>query len=211
MAHLDLDFPLDVASGAQATLERRDEVVMLASGHEEVNQRWADARRSWDVGFGLRDADDLAAVVALFEEVRGRANSFRFRDWMDWKSCAPSATPAPIDQPLGTGDGVTSSFQLIRRYGSVNAYDRPIALPHPASVRVAVNGVETGGFSVSSAGGTVIFAAPPAPGAILTAGFTFDVPVRFDQATLSVQWAFFTTAGGVASMPEITLTEVRLD
>jgi uncharacterized protein (TIGR02217 family) len=224
MAHLDIEFPRNIAQGCQALLERRDEVVTLASGHEETNQRWVHARRSWAAGLGIRSKADLAAVVAIFEEVRGRANSFRFRDWLDWQSPTGGGTPAPIDQPLGTpapgsseyqeaiGDGTTTNFQVVKRYGTVTPYLRPIALPHVGTLRVAVDGTEVvSGWSVSATGGVITFDTAPAPGAALTAGFTFDVPVRFAQATLSVEWAYFNDLGGAGAAPDITLIEKRLD
>lgn len=211
MAHLDIDFPRDVAAGAQANLERRDEVVQLASGHEETNQRWTHARRSYAAGLGIRSAEDLALVVALFEEVRGRANSFRFRDWLDWRSASGNGPVTMLDQPLGTGDGATTAFQLVKRYGNVNPYLRPIALPHPASLLVAVDGARSRALTLTPVVGLVTFDAPPPAGAALTAGFTFDVPVRFSTSTLSVEWAYFTEGGGVGSAPEITLIEKRLD
>lgn len=212
MAHLNLEFPKDIAAGCQAMLERRDEVVTLASGHEETNQRWTHARRSWAAGLGIRSAGDLARVVEIFEEVRGRANSFRFRDWLDWRSAPLGQDISPTDQPLGVGDGSTVTFQLVKRYGVVNPYLRPISLPLVTSVRVAKSGTETlTGWSVSATGGAVTFNTAPAPGLILTAGFTFDVPVRFDQSTLSVEWAYFTESGGSGQAPDITLIEKRLD
>lgn len=224
MAHLDVEFPRDIAQGAQALLERRDEVVTLASGHEETNQRWLHARRSWAAGLGIRSGDDLARVVAIFEEARGRANSFRFRDWLDWRSAPSPAAISPTDQPLGTlipgatdyqvaiGDGITAAFQVVKRYGAVLPYLRPIALPRPTSLRVGVNGTEVaGGWTLSAIGGLITFDTPPPIGAALTAGFTFDVPVRFSDSTLSVEWAYFNEAGGSGSAPDITLTEKRLD
>lgn len=213
MAHLDIEFPHDIAQGCQGTLERRDEVVLLSSGHEETNQRWVHARRSWNAGLGLRSGDDLAKVVTIFEEVRGRANSFRFRDWPDWRTSASEKGPiTPTDQPIGTGDGVQTGFQLVKRYGVINPYLRPIALPHVSALRIAVNGVEvTTGWSVSPVGGLVTFDAAPAASAILTAGFTFDVPVRFGESTLSTEWAYFKNGGGSGLAPDITLIEKRLD
>lgn len=230
MAHLDIEFPRDIAQGCQAILERRDEVVTLASGHEETNQRWTHARRSWAAGLGIRSKRDLAKVVAIFEEVRGRANSFRFRDWLDWQSgggTGPHDSDNPVggtDQPLGaplpgsseyqvaTGDGVTTAFQVVKRYGLVNPYLRPIALPHAASLRVAIDGAEVAsGWSVSAQGGVITFNSAPPPGSALTAGFTFDVPVRFAQNTLSVEWAYFNETGGAGAAPDITLIEKRLD
>lgn len=214
MAHLDLEFPRDIAQGCQGMLERRDEVVLLSSGHEETNQRWVHTRRSWNAGLGIRSRDELAKVVEIFEEVRGRANSFRFRDWLDWRSGSGNAPLTPTDQPLGTGNGVQKEFQLVKRYGAVNPYLRPIALPHVSTLRIAVNGVEmASGWSVAPVGGLITFDAAPAASAILTAGFAFDVPVRFAQSTLSVEWAYFTESGAHDSglAPDITLIEKRLD
>ncbi|MEL7167364.1 MAG: DUF2460 domain-containing protein [Pseudomonadota bacterium] len=224
MAHLNIDFPRNVAQGCQAILERRDEIVMLASGHEETNQRWTHARRSWAAGLGIRSKADLQAVLEIFEEARGRANSFCFRDWLDWHSNAGTEPIAATDQPLGApmddgseyqlalGDGVATSFQLVKRYGVVNPYLRPISLPHVASVRIAVDGVEmTTGWSISATGGRVTFDTPPPAAATLTAGFTFDVPVRFRENNLSVEWAYFNDDDGSGSAPDITLIEKRLD
>lgn len=214
MAHLDIEFPRDIAQGCQGMLERRDEVVQLSSGHEETNQRWVHARRSWNAGLSIRSRDELARVVEIFEEVRGRANSFRFRDWLDWRTASGALPLTPTDQPLGIGDGVETAFRLVKKYGAINPYLRPIALPHLASLRIAIDGVElVGGWSVAAVGGLVTFDAPPAASASLTAGFTFDVPVRFAQSTLSVEWAYFTESGerDVGMAPDITLIEKRLD
>lgn len=212
MAHLDLEFPRDIAEGCQAVIERRDEVVTLASGHEETNQRWSRSRRSWDAGLGLRSGEDLAAVVSFFEQVRGRANSFRFRDWLDWRSSVGGAAITATDQAAGVGDGVQTVFQIQKRYGLVNTYFRPIALPHPASLRVAVAGEEVlTGWSLSAIGGKLVFSSPPPPGAVVAAGFSYDVPVRFSESTLSVSWAYFNSTRGAGSAPAIPLLEVRLD
>ncbi len=72
--------------------ERRTDVVVLGSGHEERNSRWANSRRSYNAGYGVKSLDDLHAVIAFFEERRGRLHGFRWRDHADWKSCPPSAT-----------------------------------------------------------------------------------------------------------------------
>lgn len=212
MAHLAIEFPRDVAAGCQALIERRDEIVMLASGREETNQRWEHARRSWQAGLGIRSAADLAAVVDLFEAARGRANSFNFRDWLDWRSAPPHQPITAQDQRIGTGDGTSRAFQLVKAYGRVNPYLRPITQPHPASVLVAVGGTARATGWTLAPNGRIIFDVAPPASALVTAGFTFDVPVRFDTATLALEWAYFSDDGaGVGSAPDITLTEVRLD
>ncbi|WP_138464219.1 DUF2460 domain-containing protein [Poseidonocella sp. HB161398] len=212
MAHLDLDFPRDVAQGCQSIRERRTDVVTLESGHEERNQRWAHARRSWQAGLGIRRADDLDDVVALWEQAAGARHSFRFRDWTDWRSGLPSEPVTPLDQPLGTGDGSAVTFQVVKVYGALQPYARPVALPSLASLRIAVDGAElTSGWSLSATGGRVTFDSAPAPGAVLTCGFTYAMPVRFGD-TLTIDAAFFRSSGaGIASAPDIPLMEVRLD
>jgi uncharacterized protein (TIGR02217 family) len=206
----DVSFPLAVALGATGGPERRTEVVTLASGREQRNARWADSRRRYDAGSGVKSLDDLALVVAFFEERRGRLTGFRFRDRSDWQSCAPSGTPAASDQPIGTGDGATLVFPLVKRYGQDFApWFRRIEKPVAGSVLVAVDGTAVTGptVAVDAAAGLVIFAdgeAPP-PGASVTAGFRFDVPVRFDTDQLTLDLSAF-TAGEIPSIP---LVEIR--
>jgi uncharacterized protein (TIGR02217 family) len=99
MAFHEVRFPDDISRGARGGPERRTQIVELASGEEERNASWADSRRRYDAAYGVRRADDLARVVAFFEARNGRLYGFRWKDWGDFKSCLPSATPSPLDQP----------------------------------------------------------------------------------------------------------------
>lgn len=135
-------FPTAISRAAHGGPERRTDVVVLGSGAEERNARWADSRRSYNAGYGVKSLDDLHAVIAFFEERRGRLHGFRWRDPTDWKSCAPEGTPAALDQPIGTGDGTTAIFQLTKTYGSAfNPWTRAITKPVAGSVLIAVAGV----------------------------------------------------------------------
>ncbi|MBW7922822.1 MAG: DUF2460 domain-containing protein [Rubellimicrobium sp.] len=126
MAFHEVRFPENISRGARGGPERRTQVVELGSGDEERNASWADSRRRYDVSYGIRRADDLAAVVAFFEARGGRLHGFRFKDWADWKSCLPSGTPAATDQLLGTGDGSTTDFALVKHYASgAQSWPRP--------------------------------------------------------------------------------------
>ena len=199
----EVSFPTDVARGARGGPTRLTEIVTLASGREHRNARWADSRRRYDAGLGIRTLDRLHAVLAFFEERRGRLIGFRFRDRADDRSCAPSGEPAPTDQLLGIGDGDRKVFALAKTYGTTNPYRRVIAKPVAASVRVAVAGSEmASGLTVDATTGLVTFAAAPAAGARVTAGFRFDVPVRFDTDHLEIDLAAF-EAGAVPSCPLI--------
>src|SRR5919106_5613396 len=113
--------PLAIGFGSSGGPERRTDVVLLASGHEERNARWADSRRRYNAGTGVRSLADLHQLIAFFEERRGRLYGFRWRDHADWKSCPPEQTPSALDQVIGAGDGTTATFQLRKAYGSAHA------------------------------------------------------------------------------------------
>jgi uncharacterized protein (TIGR02217 family) len=207
MAFHEVRFPDDISRGARGGPERRTQIVELASGDEERNASWADSRRRYDAAYGVRRADDLARVIAFFEARNGRLYGFRWKDWGDFKSCLPSATPSPLDQPLGTGDVDRTTFQLIKRYDSgAQSWERRITKPVAGTVRVALDGVEQGeGWSVDTTTGVVTFDSAPAEGVAVTASFEFDPPVRFDTDRLDVTWDL-DRLGSIASIP---LVEVR--
>lgn len=207
----DVRFPLDIALGARGGPERSTRIVTTASGFEERVARWAHARRKYDAGYGVKSFTRLAEVVAFFEERRGRLYGFRFRDRLDYSSAPSNGAPTPADQVIGTGTGALASFALAKTYGATFApYARPITKPVAGSVRLAVNGVEKligTHADVDAATGIVTFRAGsiPAAGASVTAGFLFDVPVRFDTDYLELDLSAF-SAGVIPSIP---LIEVR--
>jgi uncharacterized protein (TIGR02217 family) len=207
MAFHEVRFPEAIGRGARGGPERRTQVVELASGDEERNASWANSRRRYDVSYGIRRADDLAAVVAFFEARNGRLHGFRFKDWSDYKSGPPSSVPSPLDQAIGTGDGTTTAFRLVRRYASgAQAWVRTITKPVAGTVRVALAGAEQlSGWSLDAPTGVVTFDAPPGTGVAVTAGFEFDVPVRFDSDALDVTLDLERT-GSITSIP---LVEIR--
>lgn len=201
-------FPDDISRGARGGPERRTQVVELASGYEERNASWAHSRRRFDVAYGIRRADDLARVVAFFEARRGRLQAFRFKDWSDYKSCLPSRPVSELDQEIGSGDGTTTSFALAKTYGKgQDAYQRRIAKPVAGTIRVALNGAEQfTGWAADATTGLVSFETAPDPGVIISAGFEFDTPVRFDADTLDVTLDL-ERLGSITAIP---LIEVRL-
>ncbi|MDQ0509751.1 DUF2460 domain-containing protein [Ancylobacter amanitiformis] len=204
-------FPLDIALGAAGGPERATEIVTTLTGREERNTRLHHSRRRWDAGYGVTSLAQLSAVVAFFEERRGRLYGFRWRDRLDHASAAPGAGVTPFDQNLGTGDGERAAFTLAKAYGGAHApYVRPIAKPVAGSVRVAINGAERvvgEHFTLDATTGTVTFLAGhvPGAGASVTAGFLFDVPVRFDTDFLEVNL----TAFEAGAIPRIPILEIR--
>ena len=210
MAFHEIRFPLGIALGASGGPERRTEIVTLGSGREERNSPWAMSRRRYNAGLGLKKLDDIHEAIAFFEARHGRLHGFRWRDRADWKSGSPGASVTPLDQVLGEGDGARAAFQLVKTYVSGEAsYTREIVKPVAGSLRIAVAGeamAEGADFSADHTTGIVTFAVAPAEGASVTAGFEFDVPVRFDTDFLDINLAAF-EAG---SVPDIPVVEIRL-
>jgi uncharacterized protein (TIGR02217 family) len=212
MSFHEIRFPDGIAFGATGGPERRTEIVTLGSGFEERNSAWADSRRRYNAGYGLRSLDDVHELIGFFEARHGRLHGFRWKDRADWKSCAPGAEPGPADQAIGAGDGAKVHFQLVKNYVSGGvSYARKVTKPVAGSVRIAVAGAEKIAgthFLLDAATGVVTFLAGaiPAVGASVTAGFEFDVPVRFDTDFLEINLAAF-AAGSIANIP---IVEVRL-
>ena len=210
MSFHDVRFPASLSFGSLGGPERRTEIVTLANGHEERNTPWAQSRRRYDAGVGLRTLDDLETVIAFFEARQGMLHAFRWKDWVDFRSARASQSVTPLDQRLGEGDDKQVSFQLAKTYSSGTAsVSRPIRKPVAGTVRVAVGGFEVPageGWAIETATGIVTFAEAPEAGAPVTAGFEFDVPVRFDTDLIQVSMASF----AAGEIPKIPVVEVRL-
>ncbi|SDQ43874.1 TIGR02217 family protein [Brevundimonas sp. 374] len=127
----EVRLPARLAFGSTGGVERRTEITTLASGFERRCTPWALGRRRYLIGANLRSLDDMAELVAFFEARRGRLYGFRFKDFGDFKSCAPGGVVSAEDQRLGVGDGVRTAFDLVKRYGDV---ERSIVKPVEAAV-----------------------------------------------------------------------------
>lgn len=210
MAFHEIRFPASLSFGSVGGPERRTEIVAMVNGHEERRTPWAHSRRRYDAGLGLRSLDDVATLIAFFEARAGQLHGFRWKDWADFKSGQPNGVPHFQDQHLGYGDGRRASFQLSKTYASgPGRYARPISKPVEGTVLVGIGADqmrEAVDFTVDHDKGLVTFAAPPGEGAAVTAGFEFDVPVRFDADHIAVSVASF-RAG---DLPQVPIIEVRL-
>ena len=210
MTFHEIRFPANQSFGSVGGPERRTEIVTLANGFEERNTPWAHSRRRYDAGIGLRSLDDVEHLIAFFEARQGQLYGFRWKDWSDFKSCLPSKAVGFEDQVIAHGDGVTVSFPLVKHYRSgAGEYARIITKPVSGTVRVGVardelnDGVH---WEVDLATGIVTFNAAPDEGVEVTAGFEFDVPVRFDTDRIQTSVASF-QAGNV---PNVPVVEVRV-
>jgi uncharacterized protein (TIGR02217 family) len=201
----DVPYPLALGRDSGASPEFSTSVAVTASGHERRASLWSDARMRYDVGPGIRSEAELGTLIAFFRARRGAARGFRLADPFDFSSHGMTGTPTMLDQTIGTGDGLTASFRLVKTYGGVDDPQvRPITRPRADSIVVSVGGVAEHDWTLGP-GGTIVFDDAPADGAAIRAGFLFDVPVRFAEDRLDVNGAAF--AAGEA--PSVPLVEIR--
>ena len=206
----EVRFPASLSFGSVGGPERRTDIVTLANGFEERNTPWAHSRRRYDAGLGMRSLDDIETLISFFEARQGQMFGFRWKDWSDFKSGLASADVERGDQVIALGDGVRTEFQLVKTYTSGGvSYVRPIAKPALGTVVLGLDqdeireGVD---FEVDLTTGAVVFADPPPEGVEITAGFEFDVPVRFDTDKIQTSVASF-QAGDA---PNVPVVEVRV-
>lgn len=199
----DVIFPLEIGREATVTAEFSTNVVTTFSGHERRNSSWSDARLSYDVAPGVRSENELSVLLDFFRARRGPAVGFRFSDPFDFSSHGMIGAPSMLDQILGIGDGLRTSFALVKNYGDADQVRR-ITRPRPSTVVVAVNGTAATGWTLDDLG-VVVFETAPESGAEVTAGFHFDVPVRFAEDRIEVSRATF----GAGEMPSVLLVEIR--
>lgn len=198
-------FPLSPGFGASGGPTRRTDITQLSSGAEHRNTPYAQSRRRYNAGAGIKSVSELYEIIEFFESRFGQLHGFRFRDPLDYKSCKPDEDRSPTDQIIGRGNGETQDFFLLKTYSdAAGEYHRPITKPVLDSVKIAINGSEVlaSEFTVNELLGEVTFGAPPEAGAIITAGFEFDVPVRFDTDQLDVSLEAF-GAGQAINIPLI--------
>jgi uncharacterized protein (TIGR02217 family) len=203
----DVPFPLAIGRKASVSPVFSTQTVETFSGREQRSSDWADARMRFDAGPGVRSEADLAALIAFFRARRGAARGFRFTDPYDHHSADWGRAISPIDQRIGIGDGTETGFQLVKYYGEgADPQERRITRPVAGSIRIAVDGVERrSGWQLDGLG-EILFDAPPAEGAVVTAGFAFDVPVRFEEDSLDIGAETY-AAGDVSSVPLVEIRE----
>ncbi|WP_232491689.1 DUF2460 domain-containing protein [Novosphingobium kaempferiae] len=203
----DVLYPLALGRDATVVPEFSTSVSVTASGFERRNSLWSNARLRFDVGPGVRSEAELGALIAFFRARRGPARGFRLRDPSDFSSSGMVGTPGPLDQRIGTGNGLATDFPLVKRYGEDDdAQLRRITRPDFATLLLSVDGVVQVGNWRLLDGGIVSFEEAPSAGAAVHAGFLFDVPVRFAEDSLEVSGSAF-AAGEAPSVPVVEIRE----
>jgi len=200
MAFIEVRFPTDIAYGSVGGPEYSTDVVITQGGYEQRNVNWAQARAQYNVAHGVKTQAQLDTLVAFFRARKGRADGFRFKDWTDYQVTG---------QTIGTGDGTTTVFQLVKSYISGSSTEvRTVTKPVAGTINMYLNGVLQSGsvYAVDTTTGNITFTTAPANGVTISADFQFDVPVRFDTDRLAATIDSY----GSHSWHDIPLVEIRV-
>jgi uncharacterized protein (TIGR02217 family) len=209
-------FPEDISYGSTGGPMYNTDVITVNSGFETRNANWVQSRHEYNVAFGIRTQAYLDELIEYFHAVQGKAIGFRYKDWADYKSCSVTETVAVTDQTIGTGDSTTGSdgtatYQITKTYtkGSYSVA-RDITKPVSGTVLVEVNGVtktESTHYTIDYTTGIITFTGSnrPLTGELVKCGYEFDVPVRFDTDTLSINLEMY--EHGTVDVP---LVELRI-
>jgi uncharacterized protein (TIGR02217 family) len=167
-------FPDDISYGSSGGPKFMTDIVTMENGAEHT------------VGYGVRTMEQLSEIKKFWNARKGSAWAFRYKDWLDYTSTSIGNDVSNItdeDQVLGTGDGINTQFQLVKRYTSGSSTQaRPITKPVTGTVVIALDQVsQVSGWSIDTLTGIVTFSIPPAEGIEITSGFQFDVPTRFSN------------------------------
>jgi uncharacterized protein (TIGR02217 family) len=212
MPFIDVTFPQLVDRGSSTSKPGFDTVVITSpSGYEQRIARQTNARRSFSVDLTFADEAEMESLAAFFSLVKGKLNSFRFKDWSDY-CLGGTVTGAGfvVGTPvlIGTGNASLTTFQIKKKYTySGNDVWRNITKPKTGTVKVYLAGVlQTTGYTVNYTTGVVTFTSAPGPGVAVTVACEFDVPARLD--TDEPELALETVRSGhVASLPVIEVVE----
>lgn len=207
-------FPVDLNYGTMGGPMFSTDVVVYGNGKEYRNKNWSIPKRAYDIRYINKTRINFLNIYEFFLSVGGMFDGFRIKDLWDWTSASDGkSTPAADDQSLGTGDGSTTEFQLKKKWvKGANSLTKNIRKPVTSTVVIEVDGVsqtESVDFTVDTTTGIVTFTTAPSNGDVITCGFEYDIPVRFDSDDMtSILQSVYTAAGGdIVGIDAIPLIE----
>lgn len=188
----EIQFPPYLSWGVKGGPNYSTSLQSHKSGHEGRVSEWSVARGYWECSHTIKNDADFAELLAFFRVRRGRFYGFRFKDWFDYQANVDGVTP----QVLGDGDGVTTTFQLIKTYEDAEGSEvRTIHKPvNNGTLEMYLNGVLVSGanYTVDYTTGIVTFTSgAPSGGVEVSSYYEFDVPVRFGTDKLEGSYEQF--------------------
>lgn len=166
---VDEVFPYDISFNSVGTTTFQTDVTVVSNGYDQRVAQWTQPLMQYDISYGVRTMEDLHGLIAFFRAMQGKKNGFLYYDHMDHSSTLATSLEArkapaisPTDQLIGTGDGATTQFQLIKTYPTPGNHTsvRPIYKPNAETVQIALNGKPINTFSVDASTGIITLYSP---------------------------------------------------
>lgn len=195
----EVRLPDDIERGAIGGPEFNTGVIINKGGFEQRSILWTEQLSSWDIGYGISGIDDLHTIRDFWYVRRGRANGFRFKDWLDFEILTV--------QTIAIADGIKTQFQAIKTYSSGSfTYDRPLYKLVAGKTVVYLDAViQVSGFTINDNTGVITFTSAPGNTVLVRITTEFDVPVRFSDDKFNAVIETF-QAGAI---PQIPITEIK--
>ena len=235
MAFYEVRFPDDVSYGSAGGPGFATQIVGLDGGAEQRVTRWSNARRRFNVAYGVKSYAQLQNVIRHYVAVRGAANGFRYKDWsefttaIDGQSAITTANGAEVFlHTLTAADEAAATFtvQLRKLYkvtqgaSETQTVARNITKPVLNTVKLwkkATGDVApvavASGWTIDYTTGIITITNWAGTGAVegdeVYGGCEFDLPVRFSKeidGLLSVSLDSFDT-GSAESIELVELPE----
>lgn len=192
---LEIRLPDNLALAAEGGPQFSTDVITSSSGYEYRNINWSNARAKYNLAPAIQSESELAELVSFFRICKGRAYGFRFKDYSDY---------FVNNQTIAKGDGNTKVFQLMKTYSLGDIEEvRQIAKPVKDTVNIYIDSKPIA-FDCDETNGRIRCHELPKQGAIITADFEFDIPVRFDTDHLS------TSLESYADQKDISVFEIKV-
>lgn len=184
MSFHDTQFPSTIVYGPSGGSRFKTRIVQNPGGYEQRNIDWVNPLGKWSVAHEMMTQSELDTIVAFFHARYGRAHTFRFKAWEDYKARMDDSESLPTIHTVTSSPNLPDT-QLIKNYTSGGyTYVRNITLPVSGTVVLYADGAEIGdsNYSVDYTTGIVDWEAAYAPGVgvVITADYQFDVLARFD-------------------------------
>lgn len=177
MTYQAITFPPKIAVGALRDTDWSTTVNRTFGGWSQRNSNRSRAVHSWDLSFAVRVVSDYRAIESHFHQSRGQLHTFPFKDYLDFEV-------AQADGVLTLVSG--SIYQMYRRYGGTNAFDRKITRPKTGTVtvyRTRTGSTTTISPTIDYATGLVTVSSHVDGDTYAWAG-QFDVPCRYSSDKL---------------------------
>ena len=198
-------FPDNISYGSTGGPRYSTSIHRTKSGRISANENWSMPLHSYNASHAVKKIPQYEQLLAFFHACGGMGKAFRFKDWMDYKSCPVLSTPSHTNQIIGVGNGTTTAFQMTKQYvtGSVTR-TREIKKPVSGTILVGVNGSLVGsGFTIDYTTGIITFTVAPTSGQNVSWGGEFDVPAMFDSDNMEASIDDFENINTVLIVNEV--------